>query len=356
MKKIIFGFLMLSAIACNKTITPETNLNPSNNTITSGEKNAVTLNRNTKFGCMICGNFTNDERIPIAQSLNIGYVRSTITMTDWTGRYVPYETYVNNGVKVVLNIGYAPQTGTPVAFPTDLTTYRKKFKEILDKYQPEVVVVENEEINPNYHKGPMIDYMRMLKVAIDVCHSKGIKVTNGGVYGVQLEVLTYQYLQTKGQSRADSFSNNCMDKSLVKSIQNKQLDPSIDFAVKQLDTLLHYYKNLDYVNIHPYEPFDPDVTDFSKVNCATPVVIADFQEYLTARTGKPVMTNETGQRYNTNPDLVTSMLQEYDRLKFPYVLWYSGETIGGSSKSLYDLNTGALYDNGIAFSNFNGSY
>jgi hypothetical protein len=49
------------------------------------------------------------------------------------------------------------------------------------------------------------------------------------------------------------------------------------------------------------------------------------------------------------------MLQEYDQLKFPYMVWYSSQGEAGSVP-LYDLNSGVLHPNGTAFSNYNGTY
>jgi hypothetical protein len=117
---------------------------------------------------------------------------------------------------------------------------------------------------------------------------------------------------------------------------------------------LNFYDNLDYVNVHLYEPFNPNV-DPSKVTSATPVVVADIQEFLRARTGRPIMTNETGQRENTSASLVTSMLKRYDQLNFPYVVWYNGDG-SASAEPLYNLNTGSLYNNGVAFSDYNANH
>src|SRR5437867_8791976 len=155
MKKIPFAFLMFAAISCTKNVTSKNELNAS---ATSIVENSVT-NGSTKFGSIILGNFTNDQRVAIAKKLNVKYVRGTITMDKWIGKFTPYETYVKNGIQVVLNVCYALQTNTPVAFLRDLTNYRQKFNSITDKYKPEVIVVENEEINPNYHTGPLTDYI-----------------------------------------------------------------------------------------------------------------------------------------------------------------------------------------------------
>lgn len=359
MRICIFLSLMFIIVSCTKSITNNNELNSSINISESRTIGGLILHKNTKFGCMINGNFDNDKRDSIAESLNVTYVRSSITMTDWIGRSASYESYVKNGLKVILNVNYAYtslDSSISAPFPKDMVTYRQTFESITNMYQPEVIVVENEEINKTTHSGPITDYLNMLKVALSVCHPKSIKVTNGGIYGPALKILTYRYLQTKGQARADSFSNNCMTKGQVKAAQTINYNPDLEKDVRQMDTLLTFYPNLDYVNIHAYEPFDPDVTDASKVTTATPVVLADFKEYLIWRTGKPVMTNETGQRNNTNPSLVTSMLGKYDQLDFPYAIWFSGEDGKAGAMPLYDLGTGILYPNGAAFALFNFNY
>jgi len=360
MKKFLSAFLVLGAVSCTKNVTSENDATALQSTTGMSAENAVILHGNTKFGCLPNGSFTVSKRTSVALSLNAPYVRNTISMDQWNGKSGPYESYVNSGLKVVLNVLSNQQTGKPIPFPKDMSSYRSSFNSITDKYQPEVIVVENEEINQNYHSGPKTDYINMLQVALDVCHSKGIKVTNGGIYGSALEILTYRYLQTKGQKRADSFSNNCMANYQVKAAQNPGSNPDLEFDVRQMDTLLNFYVNLDYINIHPYEPFDPDLTTNSSksaVSSATPVVLPDLQEYLIQRTGKPVMTNETGQRDNTSPSLVTSMLQLYDKLNFPYAIWYSGMPgdIAGAMP-LYNTTTGVLQPNGTAFSTFNLTY
>ena len=278
-------------------------------------------------------------------------------MSEWKGSSIPYETNVDNGISMLWNVCYEPQPTKPKPFPKDMKSYRTTFTDIVNTYQPPVIVVENEEINKNWHSGPMTDYINMLKVALDVCHAKGIKVTNGGIYGPQLEVLTYRYLQTKSQKRADSFGNNCMYAWQIKAAQTVNSNASLEKDVRQLDTLLNFYVNLDYINIHEYEPFNPNLSTSAKsqVGTITPVVIADLQEYLQTRTGRIVITNETGQRDNTNPSLVTAMMTEYDRLKFPYVMWYSGTGVSGA-QPLYNMTTGALNPNGQAFSNFMAVY
>lgn len=360
MKKILFASLVLGVVSCTKSMNEKNDVTASHQVVSATAESSVALHRNTKFGCLANGNFTVDKRTAVALSLNAPYVRNTISMDTWTGSSGPYDNYVNAGLKVVLNVTSTQQTGRPVAFPKDMNGYRNSFNAITNTYEPEVIVVENEEINKNYHSGPVTDYIQMLQVALDVCHSKGIKVTNGGIYGTQLEILTYRYLVTKGQSRADSFANGCMSPYQVNAAKTPNSNAKLEADVRQLDTLLNFYSNLDYINIHPYEALDPDLTTVAmraSVTSATPVVIADMQEYLIQRTGKTVMTNETGQRDNTSAALVTSMLNLYDKLDFPYAIWYSG--IPGDkagAAGLFNYNTGSLDPNGTAFAAFNAAY
>lgn len=352
MKKYGIALLICAAVACKKDIgksNPDAAPSLKIENISSDQSLLFFLNGTTKYGCLINGSFTPDARAAEALLLHVNYVRDAVSLDQWKGKSNNLDAYAADGIKVLLNINNQLPTGDPLPFPTDMVTYRQNLTSVLNAYQPEVVVIENEEINKNYHTGSMLDYINMLKVALSVCHPKGLKVTNGGIYGSSLEILTYRYLQTKSQARADSFGNNCMSPFQVKAAQNPGSNPNLEYDVNRLDTLLAFYPNLDYVNVHLYEPFDPDVTDDSKVATPTPVVIPDIQEYLTVRTGRTVITNETGQRNNTNPQLVTGMLQEYDQLKFPYMVWFSGDGNDGA-QPLYDLNTGMLFNNGIAFS------
>jgi len=347
MKKLVFIFSLFTVVSCTKTVVSDNEVKPDAIALQS-ETTSDANTGNTKFGSSINGGFTSAKSVSIAKDLNAKYVRGKIIMSQWKGKSWQYENYENNGIHVVLNVNYNDNNNSP--FPKDMENYRKKFNSIINKYQPEVIVVENEEINPHYHEGPMSNYIQMLKVALDVCHSKNIKVANGGIYGPQLEVLTYRYLQTKGQKRADSFANHCMETYQVKAAKQPNSNKDIEFKVRQLDTLLKFYHNLDYVNVHLYEPFNPNVKP-SSVNSATPVVVADIQEYIKSRTGRPVMTNETGQRNNTSASLVSSMMKKYDQLHFPYVVWYNGDGTA-DAEALYNLNTGLLYNNGVAFSNY----
>ena len=125
-----------------------------------------------RFGVMIAkteGRALPPERqAQIAQALGVKYIRARIDMQDWNGSNNLYDAYSTAGLKVLLNINYGvPRNAmgehAAIPFPTDMTAYSKTVNSILDKYKPEVVVVENEEDNPFYHSGSADDYINELK-------------------------------------------------------------------------------------------------------------------------------------------------------------------------------------------------
>ena len=107
----------------------------------------------------------------------------------------------------------------PVPFPTDLEAYSKTFTSILDKYKPELVVVENEEDNPFYHSGSADDYINELKTAITICHSKGLKVTNGGLTVREVMLLAFDDLMRSGKKQeAYDFASRAFPQQYLKSL------------------------------------------------------------------------------------------------------------------------------------------
>jgi hypothetical protein len=145
----------------------------------SGNVNVDKTNAQHKnpFGVMIAK--TDDQPIPpakqvqIAKALGANYIRARITVVDWKGSSDAYEQYTAAGFKIILNINYD--------IPRDMTEGRsrslssptskhivKTLNSILDKYKPELAVIENEEDNPGYHSGTAQQYLSQLKTAIEV--------------------------------------------------------------------------------------------------------------------------------------------------------------------------------------------
>ena len=183
-----------ATISCKKeAVTPDKVLNTvSMQSTTSNQPGSA----NTKFGALI-SNLSSENRIKVCNALGAEYVRQPIILKDFDGRSVMMDKYEKNGFKVLLNLNYdrvRERGGNKVAkpFPTNMTEYKNLVGKVLDKYKPEIAVIENEEINDLYHTGKIEDYITELKTAIEVCKYHGVKVTDGGLAINWVSVLVYQ--------------------------------------------------------------------------------------------------------------------------------------------------------------------
>ncbi len=188
MKKLFFPLLILGCISattsCKKEIA--VNHNPLNSISTKSFDNEIVAD-STRFGALICTGTTADK-IVVMNKLNVKYARVSVILTEFTGRNDVIEKCVAAGIKVIANLNYqSVQTvdgvKVPNPFPTDMVAYRAALTAVLDKYasQIEVAVIENEPTTASFHSGPIEDYITMLGVAINVCHSKGVKVADGSI-------------------------------------------------------------------------------------------------------------------------------------------------------------------------------
>jgi hypothetical protein len=290
-------------------------------------------------------------RINVARKLGVKYIRTSIVIEEWDGRDEKYESYLNAGFKVLLNIdwGKAKKGDEPVPFPTDLDSYKKSLEKILEKYRPEVVVIENEEMTAHYHSGSVQDYINELGAAIEVVHSKGLKVTNGGLGNRQLELLVYRdYVKRGMRAQADDFGERTMGDAMLKAAQNPGSNPEMEQIVTKAQILMKAYHdlNLDYVNIHIYEPMKPKKEN---ADSSTPNALKEIADYLVRTTGKPLMANEIGQR-NPSTSLIPSMLQAFLSNQFKYIIWFSGD--GNEGAVALNNPDGSLRSNGEVFKKF----
>jgi hypothetical protein len=216
-------------------------------------------------------------------------------------------------------------------------------------YKPELVTIENEEDNPNYHTGTIDDYFAELKAAIPVVHAKGLKVTNGGLTSPTLSLLVYEDLLNTGRKEeANIFAHKAFAEARLKNMDALLGAPAGQAKLKIGHKQVEAYKNLpiDYVNFHWYFPLrgmkDEDVS-----NKIDPVLLDYVVDYLEKATGKQPITSEIGQ-LDSRPAIVSNTLKKCLELKLPYVMWYSGD--GGEGKAIALQNAdGSLRENGEAF-------
>jgi hypothetical protein len=308
MKKLFFPSLILicisATISCKKEVAPSEH---AANINTQNISNAV-VSESTNFGALVDEN-TITDRIAVANKLGVHYVRAAVTLKDFKGKDGAVDKYLSSGFKVLLNLNWdhvaRGGTRTPVPFPTDMVTYRNKLAAVLDKYKPEVAVIENEPTTDVFHSGPIEDYIRELGVAIEVCHSKGVKVADGAIH--------VPYVQKV--MNGSKLSGNALE---VKKL------------IDAYTTL-----NLDYVNIHTAGSGDSyPVESLTKV-----------ADYLRAKTGKPVMSNEFSVKsYSTS--LIKDLVDGFKAGKYEYAIVRSGDSQGGA----VPLHNGTnLLQNGITY-------
>jgi hypothetical protein len=317
----------------------------------------------THFGVMVAKTEGNlippSQQVKVAKALGVNYIRARIDVESWGGSNEAYDTYAAAGLKVLLNINSGiPRTATgdhkPIPFPTDMSAYSKSLNSILDKYKPEVVVIENEEDNPNYHSGDADDYINELKTGIQVAHAKGLKVTNGGITFREVCLIVYDDMAQHGQKqKADEFAQKVFPPALLQRMNN----PSNPIVKKQLEfgrKIIAAYKtlDLDYINFHWYEPVKSRGAQSVGINDTTvdPKVFEFVANYLKTTTGKPILTNEFGV-FNTSPSLVKGLLQAARNADLRYAIFYSAD--GGTGRAVALQNaSGELRSNGAAFRDF----
>jgi hypothetical protein len=308
MKKLFFPALILfcisATISCKKEVAPTDEAG----SISSQNISNDIISDSTHFGALVDAG-TTDARITICKKFGVNCVRAQIILKDFNGKNAAVDKYQSSGFKVLLNLNWdhvsSGGTRKSVPFPKDMATYRNKLAAVLDKYKPEVAVIENEPTTDVFHSGPIEDYITELKNAIEVCHLKGVKVADGAIH------IPYIISVMNGKAT----SGNALE---VKKL--------ID-AYTTLD--------LDYVNVHTAGTGDSYPTES----------LTKAADYLRAKTGKPVMSNEFSVKsYSTS--LIKELVDGFKAGKYKYALVRSGNSESGA----VPLHSGTnLLSNGIAY-------
>jgi hypothetical protein len=355
---IFFTMLFLCCITAHKTTSITSTSFTTDNAHSNGLNNTLGV-CNTNFGVMVAKSddkFLSPERqVEVAKELGVKYVRGRIDIKAWSGTNAAYDTYINGGLKVILNINYGiPRNSEgdhdPVHFPVDLDKYSKSVSSILDKYKPELVVIENEEDNLLYHIGSAEEYINELKAGAAVAHSNGLKVTNGGLTVREVCLIMYDdYLQHGEQQKAQEFAKKVFPDVFMNRLNNtdnKKMGQQIEFGRK----VIKAYKdiNMDYVNFHWYEPvamrFGATPTESFNFDESVFISVAN---YLKQVTGKPVINNEFGV-FITSPKLIKNLLNAVYKAGLRYAIFYSADGGAGKAVALQNGN-GTLRENGKAF-------
>jgi hypothetical protein len=241
--------------------------------------------------------------------------------------------------------GHRP--GHPPVGAAALATYKRNLGAVLDQLPTtRVVQVENEEVEPRFYAGTMDQYIEELNAAVEVGHARKLPVTNGGITGRPLSMLTWQDLRDRGmEAEADDFARRAFSRASDRWIRRDLLrKPFTGLSRQTLQTAWDKAKQLipafrrsrmDYVNFHWY-------TDDQSA-------LREAVAYLRRATGKPVVTTEIGQ-HNTLPEVVTGHLTTtIEQLRLPLVVWFDRD--GMPALGLHDA-PGVLRENGRAFRSY----
>jgi len=305
---------------------------------------------------------TNQKIDLLKNQFKVPYTRHQQVLTNFTGSIPTYESYVNNGLKVLLNITSKVTSFTEPAGPyiTDTVFYRQKLVQLLNTYKPEVLAIENEEANSSYYTGTAQEYINLLNIAIDECKKRNIKITNGGFTARMSKLLVWDYYISTGQiTKASEYAKKVFPDTLLNTVgvagylsANAQVRTTFDKA----KLLLNEYKanKMTYLNIHWYEPAKEGDFPTANIDNIANSDMKCFQETVEVFrliTNKPVITNEIGQ-FNLKGTLTTDILQKCYDLNLPYVIWYSGDGPKlGDARALYN-GSGILRESGTAFKTF----
>lgn len=296
---------------------------------------APKIGAHNPFGLMLgAPGMTLGQRIFLVKHLGAVYFRpNTLRVASSSGTCEECEAAQQAGLKLILTVSNSGGPGEPSRPPTDLTAYRLTLETIVDRYRPEVLVVENEENSPLFYLGSPEEYRHELQTACEVAHARGIACANGGLVSLLVALLVYDdYVQSGKQAEAQSFAERAFtpeERSLLSS-------PKAQEQVQKGKALLATYAaaGADYVNFHWYIADAP--------------ALAEAVQFLKGKTGLPVITNEIGQ-HDRSPATVTNLMNAVLQAGLLVAVWFSIDT--PKAYALMDAD-GALRENGLAFQQF----
>jgi hypothetical protein len=300
------------------------------------------------FGVLIASpNLDVDQQVAIAKELNVRYVRPAypIFALSQDLRCVGCQEFEAAGFDLVLTVRNSEDASAQIASgqpfpsspPQDLDTYRDTIATIVDRYQPALLVVENEEDVLTHYSGTPEEYADQLQVACQAAHEGGTKCTNGGLLSGSVVYLVYQaYVDGGMTAEAQSFADRAFEDFQRARLASPEGQERLRFVIDRLRRFVSSYREsgADYVNFHWY------------VGDAT--AMREAAQYLSEASGLAPVTNEMGQR-DLSPDTTLQLMSEVRRLGLPYAVWYLADA--KLARGLIEPN-GTLRPTGEAFREF----
>jgi acetyl esterase/lipase len=298
------------------------------------------------FGLLLGADGIDDQyRVDLVKALGVSYFRPWyVNVEAWSGACydLACDLGPNAGLKLILTVRSNVSAGPPFATtpPQDGAAYRRTLGEILTRYRPEVVVVENEEDSAQFWSGTPEQYGALLKAACQVAHDQKTPCANGGLSTRTLALLVWaDHIEQQQITEACSFvqrASAVLAPDLCRFTAIDHLSGEDKTALNTGRKLLEIYKSSgqDYLNFHWYIP---DKSAFSEA-----------VNYLRRVADLPLMSNELGQ-YDQTPESVQKLLSAAADLKLTYAVWFSLDR--NPAVALQDED-GSLRPNGQAFRDF----
>lgn len=295
------------------------------------------------FGVMVGGSgLTLKSRIEVAHRLGVAYVRPwDLTLSEWGGFHKDLEAFQAEGFGIVITIRNTGDRGGPDTSPSkpplDLANYARRLAEVLDKYKPALIAIEDEESSPAHFAGTPEQYAAMLATACEAAHARGVRCTNGGIPAKALALLVTDHYRAQDKDQlADDFFDRALSESERGEIRGPGGKEKTARSIEKGKALLGSYAKAraDYVNVHWDEP---DARAFEEAVA-----------YVRAATGLPVVTNALATTSSDDDD-VTELLAVTQKVGMPFVVWSSLDR--GDRRALQNPD-GALRAGGRAFARF----
>lgn len=285
------------------------------------------------FGVMLASELVRRPGgMEVARSLGaVSYRPAAIFLDRWEGRCPECDAALRAGLALVLTVR-ASGPG-PTAPPRDLAAYRRALGDVLDRYRPSVLVVENEENSALFYTGTPAEYAAQLGAACAVAHERGVPCTNGGLVSSLVALLVYDDARRAGDAaRAERIARTAFTPALRAQFGSAKAKDQIAKG----EALLSGYRaaGADFVNFHWY--------------IADPPTLGDAVALLRARTGLPVITNEVGQTTD-DPDDTTTIMRALVEVGIPIAVWFGLD--GPKARGLVERD-GTLRPTGEAFRRF----
>ncbi len=322
----IAGSVLIILTACSGLPGPSPSLTP-----TAYSLPTPALHPNP-FGLHLPTLGRSPQGIAFAAGLGVAYFRPEAIFLDrWNGQCPSCDLALRANLKLVLTVrNNGPRATSP---PKDLATYRRKLGEVLAKYRPALLVVENEENSELFYAGTPDDYRTELTAACQVAHQKSIPCTNGGLVSTLVALLVYDnYLGSGDVTAAENFRTRAFNPDQWQALQSGQ-------AREQLErgrVLLTMYRtaSIDYVNFHWY------ISDG--------IALEEAVRFLKSQTGLQPVTNEVGQ-LTEEPEHTKAIMAKITELQIPIAVWFGQDAL--HARGLVDAN-GHMRSTGEAFREF----